>query len=159
MKERVEAEIERVIGKNRSQSKKQGREDKGFASVFEAWAIVKEELDEFKDWVWKKPHKRNPQEMLRELVQVAANLRVTLVCNYNVDERSAATRLASIVCAEGRDRIASPHDAYGRILSHVEAWKANVFGFASDLTLRPTDAIAHAEAVCFKATIDLRLLD
>jgi hypothetical protein len=41
-------------------------------SVHEGYAVILEELDEFKEEVWKKPKKRDRVAMLRELVQIAA---------------------------------------------------------------------------------------
>lgn len=42
------------------------------ASHHEGYAILLEELDEYKNEVWKKDSKRNKQNMIEELVQVAA---------------------------------------------------------------------------------------
>lgn len=41
-------------------------------SAHEAYAVILEELDEFKAEVWKKRSKRDPAHMRHELVQVAA---------------------------------------------------------------------------------------
>ena len=41
-------------------------------NVAEGYAIILEELDEFWDWVRKKPKHRDPHKMYKELVQVAA---------------------------------------------------------------------------------------
>lgn len=41
-------------------------------SAHEAYAVILEELDEFKAEVWKKREKRDRANMLKELVQVAA---------------------------------------------------------------------------------------
>ncbi len=41
-------------------------------SVHEGYAVILEEVDEFWEWVRKKRKERNPQEMLIELVQIAA---------------------------------------------------------------------------------------
>lgn len=43
-----------------------------FNSAHEAYAIILEELDEFKAQVWKKPANRDPGNMREELVQIAA---------------------------------------------------------------------------------------
>lgn len=41
-------------------------------SAHEAYAVILEELDEFKDEVWKKGSQRNRWNMRQELIQVAA---------------------------------------------------------------------------------------
>lgn len=41
-------------------------------SAHEGYAVILEELDEFKLWVWMKRHERNPSLMLTELIQCAA---------------------------------------------------------------------------------------
>jgi hypothetical protein len=41
-------------------------------SGHEAYAVILEELDEYKEEVWKKPNKRNQQQMYNELIQTAA---------------------------------------------------------------------------------------
>lgn len=41
-------------------------------SFHEGYAVLLEEVDEFKEEVWKKQSKRDPAKMLAELVQVAA---------------------------------------------------------------------------------------
>jgi hypothetical protein len=42
------------------------------ASLHEGYAIILEELDEFKAEVWKRMEKRDAHNMLKELIQVAA---------------------------------------------------------------------------------------
>lgn len=44
---------------------------KPFNSWHEAFAILLEEVEEFKEEVWKKSHKRNRDNALKELVQIA----------------------------------------------------------------------------------------
>lgn len=44
---------------------------KGYASAHEAFAVLLEEVDEFRDEVWKKRARRDRVRMVRELVQVA----------------------------------------------------------------------------------------
>lgn len=41
-------------------------------SAHEGYAVILEELDEFKAWVWKKREQRDKAAMLKELVSVAA---------------------------------------------------------------------------------------
>ena len=41
-------------------------------SAHEGYAILLEEVDELKEWVWLKPEDRNTAEMRKEAVQVAA---------------------------------------------------------------------------------------
>lgn len=41
-------------------------------SPHEAYAVMLEELDEYKEWVWMKSSKRNQKKMRAELVQLAA---------------------------------------------------------------------------------------
>jgi hypothetical protein len=41
-------------------------------SAHEAYAVILEELDEFKLEVWKKRSQRDPVNMLKELIQIAA---------------------------------------------------------------------------------------
>lgn len=41
-------------------------------SLHEGYAVLLEEVDEFKEEVWKKARKRDPEKVLAELVQVAA---------------------------------------------------------------------------------------
>lgn len=41
-------------------------------SAHEGYAVILEELDEFKMWVWMKRRERNPSMMLDELIQCAA---------------------------------------------------------------------------------------
>jgi hypothetical protein len=43
-----------------------------FHSAHEAYAVILEELDEFKAEVWKRPEGRDPLVMLKELAQVGA---------------------------------------------------------------------------------------
>ena len=43
-----------------------------FASAHEGYAVILEELDELKEWVWKKRSQRDKQEMWGECVQIAA---------------------------------------------------------------------------------------
>ena len=42
------------------------------ASAHEAYAIILEELDEFKAEVWKKPSQRDKENMRKELIQIGA---------------------------------------------------------------------------------------
>lgn len=41
-------------------------------SAHEGYAVILEELDEFKEWVWKKREQRDRAAMLKELVSVGA---------------------------------------------------------------------------------------
>lgn len=41
-------------------------------SAHESYAVILEELDEYKAWVWKRRSQRDKTEMLKELVDVAA---------------------------------------------------------------------------------------
>lgn len=41
-------------------------------SLHEGYAVILEELDEFKAEVWKKSYQRNPLRIFEELVQIAA---------------------------------------------------------------------------------------
>lgn len=41
-------------------------------SCHEGYAVILEELDEFKAWVWMRRSQRDKSEMLKELVDVAA---------------------------------------------------------------------------------------
>ena len=43
-----------------------------YHSAHEAYAVLLEEVDEFKDWVWRKREERVRPDMVGELVQVAA---------------------------------------------------------------------------------------
>lgn len=43
-----------------------------FNSAHEGYSVILEELDELKEWVWKKRSKRDPREMYGECVQIAA---------------------------------------------------------------------------------------
>jgi hypothetical protein len=43
-----------------------------YNSAHEAYAVILEELDEFKEQVWKKQKNRSDEKMLEELVQIAA---------------------------------------------------------------------------------------
>ncbi len=43
-----------------------------YATDHEAYAVLLEEVDEVKAWVWKKRRERDREAMVRELVQVAA---------------------------------------------------------------------------------------
>lgn len=43
-----------------------------FMSFHEAYAVILEEMDEFKDEVWKKPRNREPANLVEELVDIAA---------------------------------------------------------------------------------------
>ena len=45
---------------------------RGYTSDHEAFAVLLEEVDEVKAWVWRKREHRNRAAMLKELVQVAA---------------------------------------------------------------------------------------
>lgn len=42
------------------------------ASLHEAFAIILEEVDELKEEVWKKPKNRSGEDILGELIQIAA---------------------------------------------------------------------------------------
>ena len=41
-------------------------------SAHEGYAVILEELDEFKAWVWMRRSQRDKSEMLKELVDIAA---------------------------------------------------------------------------------------
>lgn len=43
-----------------------------FHSAHEGYAVLLEEVDELKEWVWKKDRDRNPIQMKKEAIQVAA---------------------------------------------------------------------------------------
>ena len=58
---RVAAELSRARSKHA-----------GINSAHEGYAVILEELDEFKRQVWLKREQRDPQEMLSELIQIAA---------------------------------------------------------------------------------------
>jgi hypothetical protein len=44
----------------------------GFASAHEGYAVLLEEVDELKEWVWRKRANRDLEKMYGECVQVAA---------------------------------------------------------------------------------------
>ncbi|HSK74451.1 MAG TPA: hypothetical protein VK892_22310 [Pyrinomonadaceae bacterium] len=43
-----------------------------FNSLHEAYAVILEEVKEFETEVFRKPHERHPEQIMKELVQVAA---------------------------------------------------------------------------------------
>lgn len=57
----VSLEVERAMGKHAPMH-----------SLHEAYAVILEEMDEFKAHVWMKQSKRDPQEVYTELVHIAA---------------------------------------------------------------------------------------
>jgi len=56
-------------------------------SLHEGYAVILEELDEFKEEVWKRSAKRNKANMLKELIQIAAMAqRVAEDCGLAIHE-------------------------------------------------------------------------
>ena len=60
---------------------KASRKHPPFHSLHEAYAVILEEVDEFKAQVWKQNAARDSQELVMELVQIAAMaMRTALDC-------------------------------------------------------------------------------
>lgn len=92
-----------------------------YDNEFEALGVILEELDEFKEWVWKRRKDRDPVKMLGELVQVAATCRMASAeCGYAGHEE-----FASEVAGWGHGTpVHSSHDGYARILCEIDRYKS-----------------------------------
>lgn len=59
-----------------------------YASAHEGFAVILEELDELKAWVWRKEEERDYGQMLEEAIQVAATASrfvLDVCCNDAID--------------------------------------------------------------------------
>jgi hypothetical protein len=65
-------EPHKAIGEVADELTRARAEHAAMASAHEAYAVILEELEEFKLEVWKKTRDRNPAHMRKELIQLAA---------------------------------------------------------------------------------------
>lgn len=102
------------------------REEHGpYVSDHEALGVILEELDEFKDWVWKRRKDRDPVKMIGELVQVAATCRMALAERDYASQAEILEGLRAWLAKE-RQAVHSSHEGYAKILLEIDRFKAGV---------------------------------
>lgn len=77
--------IARVLAEVGSEVKRANAKHAPMNSAHEAYAVLLEEVDEFKEQVWKQQKNRDLEEMRNELIQVAA-MAVRAICDLNLAE-------------------------------------------------------------------------